>query len=183
MRPRTSFVLLVFLLSLIGAWTSASANVLPAGTILHIRTTEPIFGDSARPGSRVRGVVDRRVTVRRHVIIPNGSPATLEVVGRSSNRHRVDLSVHSIRVGGTRYTLSTNDVRLGGTERGRRGLVGAGVGGAVGGMLGGGPGAAVGATTGAGVGIVSAGSGRTQLSVPPHTPLQFRVNRAKRIGR
>src|SRR5215467_3393697 len=114
MRPRTSFVLFV-LLSLIGVWTSASAHVLPAGTILHIRTTQPIFADSAPPGTRVRGVVGRPVTIRGRVVVPIGAPATLEVVDRSPNRHRVDLSVRSIRVDGTRYALSTNEVRLAGS--------------------------------------------------------------------
>src|SRR5262245_60263805 len=175
MRPRIWFVLFVFLLSLIGAGTiPASANVLPSGTVLRVRTTQPIFANSVRPGSRVRGVVDRSVRSGGRVIIPSGSRATLEVVNRSSNRHRVDLSVRSIRVGRTRYNVSTNDVRVGssGRNRGRRGLVGAGVGGVVGGMVGGGTGLALGATTGAGVGLVSAGRGRTQLSVPPHTQLR-----------
>jgi hypothetical protein len=184
MRPRTSFVLSVFLLSLIGFGTSASANVLPKGTILHVRTTQPIWADSVRAGSRIRGVVDRPVTVRRHVLIPSGSPATLEVVDRSSNLRRVDLSVRSIRVGRTRYVVSTNEVRLGGSgSRAERGLVGAGVGAVAGGMIGGGPGAVAGATTGAGIGMITDRRGRTQLSVPAHTRLQFRVNRATPMGR
>src|SRR5262249_37901102 len=140
------------LLSLIGVWTSASANVLPAGTVLHIRTTQPIFGDSARPGTRVRGVVDRRVRTRGRVVIPSGSPAPPEVVGPAPHRRRVDLSVRSIRVGGTRYTLSTNDVRLGGSGRGPVGTTG------------------------------TFSAGRRALSVPAHTRLQFRVNRSTRIG-
>ena len=185
MRPRTSLVLCVFLLSLIVAGTSASANVLPRGTILHIRTTQPIWADSVGPGSRIRAVVDRPVIVGRHVVIPSGAPATLEVVDRSSNLRRVDLSVRSIRVDGTRYVLSTNEVRLGGStgSRAERGLVGAGVGAVAGGMLGGGPGAVVGATTGAGIGMVTSRRGRTQLSVPAHTRLQFWVNRATPMGR
>src|SRR5262249_24196471 len=99
MRPRTSFVLFVFLLSLIGAETWASASVLPAGTALHIRTTQPIFASPARAGTRVGGIVDRRVTVGRRMVIPSGSPATLVVVSRSPNHQRVNVSVRSIRVG------------------------------------------------------------------------------------
>jgi len=179
MRPRTSFVLFVFLLTLITTETWASASVLPRGTRLNIRTTQPIFADEVRPGSRIAGVVYRPVMVGRRVIIPNGSHATLQVVNRSRNWNRIDLTVSSIRVGRNRYVLSTNDVRLGGSSTGarraRRGAVGAVGGAAVGGMLGGGTGAAVGATTGAGIGMVSAGRGRTQLAVPAHTRLQFRV--------
>jgi len=161
MRPRASFVLFAFLLSLIGTETWAAANVLPSGTALHIRTTQPIVASSARPGTRVRGVVDRRVMVCRRVVIPSGTPATLVVVNRSPNRQRIDLSVRSIRVGRTQYVLSTNDVRVGGSLRGR-GTVG---------------------TTGGQARIVSAGPGRRQLSVPAHTRLLFRVNRTTRIGR
>jgi hypothetical protein len=178
MRPRKSFVLFV-LLALIGTATWASASVLPRGTRLNIRTTQPIFADDVRPGSRIAGVVYRPVTVGRRVIIPNGARATLQVVDRSRNANRIDLTVSSIRVGRNRYIVPTNDVRLGGSSTGsrrpRRGVVG-GIGGAVaGGMLGGGTGAALGATTGAGVGMVSAGRGRSQLAVPSNTRLQFRA--------
>lgn len=159
MRSRTSLLVVVFFLSLIGTGLSASAAVLPAGTFVHVRTTQPIFASSARSGTRVRGVVDRRVSVRGRVVIPSGAPATLEVVNRSPNRQRVDLSLRSIRVGGTRYFVSTGDVRVG--AGGRRGAVG---------------------TSGRGT-AVPAGRGRTQLSVPAHTRLQFRVNRTLRMGR
>ena len=185
MRRRTSLVLFVFILSLIGAGTSAFANVLPAGTVLHIRTTDAISADSAR-GTLVRGVVDQSVRIRGRMVIPSGSPATLEVVDRSSRGQRVNLAVHSIRVGGTRYTLSTNEVQLGGStgsRRWRRGVIGAGAGAAVGGLIGGGAGAAVGGTAGAATGVATAGKGRTQLYVPAHTRLQFQVNRTTHIGR
>ena len=94
MRARTSFVLFVFILSLIGAGTSALADVLPVGTVLHVRTTEPIFAD-ARPGTRVRGVVDRPIRWRGSVVVPSGAPATLEVVERFSNARRGD-SLHPV---------------------------------------------------------------------------------------
>jgi len=158
MRPRTSFALFVFLLSLIGAETWASANVLPAGTVLNIRTTQPIFASTALRGTRVRGVVDRRVRVGGSVVIPRGAPATLVVVNRSPNRQLVDLSVRSIRVGRTHYALSTNDVRVAGSMTGR-GVIG---------------------TTGGRVRRVSAAPDRG--TVPAHTRLRFQVNRTTRIG-
>jgi len=185
MRPRTLFVLFVFIGSLIGTGTSALANVLPAGTPLHIRTTESISADSAR-GTLVRGVVDRSVRIGGRMVIPSGSPATLEVVDRSSRGQRVNLAVHSIRVGGTRYTVSTNEVQLGGStgsRRWRRGTVGAIGGATVGGLIGGGTGAVVGGTAGAATGVATAGRGRTALYLPAHMRLQFQINRPTRIGR
>jgi len=184
MRTRTSVVLVIFLLSLIGVGTSAVANVLPAGTPLHIRTTQAISSEAGR-GTLVRGVVDRSVRIRGQMIIPRGSPATLEVVDRSSRGQRVNLAVHSIRVNGVRYTVSSNEVQLGGStgsRRWRRGTVGAIGGAAVGGLIGGGAGAAVGGTAGAATGVATAGTGRTQMYLPSNTHLQFQVNRATRIG-
>src|SRR5262245_62158758 len=185
MRPRTSFVLFVVLLFLIGVGTSALANVLPAGTALHIRTTQAISAEAGR-GTKVRGVVDRSVRVRRAMVIPVGSPATLEVVDRSSRGQRVNLAVHSIRVGGTTYTMSTNELQLGGStgsRRWRRGTVGAIGGAAVGGLIGGGAGAAVGGTAGAATGVATAGRGRKERYLHTNTRLQFQVNRATHIGR
>src|SRR5262245_49920959 len=101
MRPRTSFVLFVFLLSLIGAGTiSASANTLRTGTILHVRTLQPIFADRDHPGTSIRAVVDRPVRSGRTVIIPSGARATVEVVDRSTNRRRVGLGVRAVRFEG-----------------------------------------------------------------------------------
>jgi len=185
MRPRTSFVLFVVFLFLVGVGTSAFANVLPAGTPLHIRTTQSISAEAGR-GTLVRGVVDRSVRVRGQMVIPSGSPATLEVVDRSSRGQRINLAVHSIRVGGVRYTVSSNEVQLGGStgsRRWRRGTVGAIGGAAVGGLIGGGAGAAVGGTAGAATGVATAGTGRTRLYLPAHTQLQFQVNRPTHIGR
>ena len=159
MRPRTSrtsFVLFAFLLSLIGAETWASANVLPSGTVLQIRTTHPILASSARPGTRVGGVVVRRVTVGRRMVIPSGTPATLVVVNRAPNHQRINLSVRSIQVGRTRYALSTNNVSV--RTRAGRGFVG---------------------TTGGQARRVASAS---QLSVPARTRLRFQVNRTTRIG-
>jgi len=185
MRPRTSSVLFVVLLFLIGVGTSAFANVLPAGTPLHIRTTQAISSEAGRD-TLVRGVVDRSVRIRGQMIIPSGSPATLEVVDRSSRGQRVNLAVHSIRVNGVRYTVSSNEVQLGGStgsRRWRRGTVGAIGGAAVGGLIGGGAGAAVGGTAGAATGVATAGTGRTQMYLPANSRLQFQVNRATHIGR
>jgi hypothetical protein len=156
MRPRTSIVLFAFLLSLIGAETWASANALPAGTVLQIRTTHSILASSARPGTRVGGVVVRRVAVGRRMVIPSGTPATLVVVSRSPNHQRVNLRVRSIQVGRTRYALSTNNVSVR-TSRGR-GFVG---------------------TTGGQARVVSTSR---QLGVPARTRLRFQVNRTTRIG-
>jgi hypothetical protein len=194
MRPQAWFVLFGLLLPAIGSQpvSAAPGEIVPAGAVLNVRTTQPIYADNTRPGTRFSGIVDNPVQVDGRILIPRGTPATLEVVGvsRSSNlkgRDRVSLMVRSIRMGGATYAVSTNSVELKGPSEGKRavrkGIAGAGIGAAVGGLLGGGTGAAIGATAGAGTGVAVAGSGKTHLRVPAETVLRFQLNGSARIGR
>lgn len=187
MRPRAWFVLFGLLLPTIGARATYAfgAQFVPSGTILNVRTTQPIYADYAQPGMTFSGIVDYPVDVGGQIVIPRGAVATLEVVNveRSSNlkgRDRIGLNVRSLRIGGRIYPVSTSYVELRGPSEGKRAARkmagGAGIGAAIGGLLGGGTGAAIGATAGATSGLAVAGSGKTRLSVPAETVLQFRLN-------
>jgi len=191
MRLQTWLVLFGLLLPITGVPSVyASPEVVPAGTILNVRTTQPLYADSVQPGTRLPGIVEDSVAFGGRVVIPRGALATLEVVAveRSSNlkgRDRLTLRVRSVRVGGASYPLSSSYVELKGPSEGKRAtkkiLGGAGIGAAVGGLIGGGTGAALGAVAGGGTGAAVAGSGKTHLWVPAETPLQFRLNGATRI--
>jgi hypothetical protein len=191
MRSHVSFVVFSFLVLAIGQHAALAASVtLPAGTAINIRTAQQIDADSAHVGMRVNGVVDDPIDANGHVVIPRGSHAVLEVVGveRSTNmkgRDRIMLKIHSVGVGSHAYAVATNHVEIKGPSEGKRArnkiLGGAGIGAAVGGMIGGGTGAVVGATTGGGVGAVVANSGKTHLSVPSETVVQFRLSGALRV--
>jgi hypothetical protein len=194
MRPQAWFVLFGLLLPAIGSQTvyAIPGEIVPAGTILNVRTTQPIYANYTQPGARFSGIIDDPVQVGGRIVIPRGTPATLEVVGvnRSSNlkgRDRVSLRVRSIRIGGANYPVSTSYVELKGPSEGKRAarkaIGGAGVGAVIGGLLGGGTGAAIGATAGATTGVAVAGSGKTYLSVPAETVLQFQLNGSTRIAR
>ena len=194
MRPQAWFVLFGLLLPAIGSQPvyAAPGEIVPAGTVLNVRTTQPIYADYTPPGTRFSGIVEDSVEVGGRIVIPRGTPATLEVVGvsQSSNlkgRDRVSLRVRSIRIGGENYPVSTSYVQLKGPSEGKRavrkGIVGAGIGAAVGGLLGGGTGAAIGATAGAGTGVAVASSGKTHLRVPAETVLQFQLNGSTQIAR
>jgi hypothetical protein len=184
-------VLSTLLLAICSSITyAADASIVPAGTILNVRTTQPITADSSQAGMTVTGVVDDPVAVDGQVVIPRGAIATLEVVNveRSSNmkgRDRITLKVHSIQTQSGTYPVATSHVELKGPSEGKRAarkvIGGAGIGAAVGGILGGGTGAAIGATTGGGTGAVIAGSGKTHLVVPAETLLQFRLSTATRV--
>src|SRR5262249_28749605 len=142
-------------------------------------------------GMRVPATVDNPLFDRGgKIVVPRGSPATLEVVDvrRASNtrgRDRIFLKVESVNVGRRSFDVATNHIEVQGRSEGRRtgrnvarGAVG---GAAVGGMIGGGAGAAVGAATGGTTGAMVSGSGRRNTAVGPETRLQFRLAAPVRI--
>jgi len=192
MRPRAWFVVLSVCVLSIGSRTAyvSGAQTLPAGTIVNVRTTQPLYAYSAQVGMRLTAIVDDPVAVGGDIVIPRGTPTTLEVVGveQSSNmkgRDRINLKMYSIQMRGRSYPVGSSYVELKGSSEGKKAtkkiLGGAGIGAAVGGLLGGGTGAAIGALGGGGTGAVIAGSGKSHLSVPAETRLQFRLNTATRL--
>ena len=192
MRPRTfSLVLSILALAISSSVANGSgASIVPAGTVLNVRTTQPIAADSAQPGMTLTGVVDDPIAVNGAVVIPRGAIAMLEVVNveRSSNlkgKDRITLKVHSIQTESGTYPVATSQVELKGHSEGKKAarkvIGGAGIGAALGGIFGGGTGAAIGATTGGTTGAVIAGSGKTHLVVPAETLLQFRLHAAARV--
>lgn len=193
MRSRTWVVLSALLSIAISSGTVhiATAEVLPAGTVVHVRTTQPIAAESTAVGMRFGAIVDDPVVeAGGRIIIPRGAPATLEAVSveQSSNlkgRDRITLKVRAIRIGGSTYPVTTSRVELKGPSEGKRAARkiggGAGLGAAVGGIFGGGSGAAIGAVAGGATGAAVAGSGKTRLNIPAETRLQFRLDAPLRI--
>src|SRR5262245_58013131 len=119
-------------------------EVVPAGTILSVRTTQPIVADYTQVGMTMRAIVDDPIAdAEGMIVIPRGSLATLEVIGarQSSNlkgRDRITLRVLSLDVGNRTYPVASSYVELKGpSERKRAGKtigVGPGTGAAAGGM-------------------------------------------------
>ena len=168
----------------------AGASIVPAGTVLNVRTTQPLAADASQPGMTVTGVVDDPVAVNGEIVIPRGAIAVLEVVDVewSSNmkgRDRITLKVHSIHTESGTYPVATSHVELKGSSEGKKAakkvIGGAAIGGALGGIFGGGTGAAIGAATGGGTGAAITASGKTHLVVPAETLLQFRLSTAARV--
>lgn len=194
MRTYAWFALLSLLLPTIGARAVSASpqEIVPAGAILNVRTTQPIYADYVRPGARFTGIVDEAVLIDGRTMIPRGARATLEVVGteQSSNlkgRDRINFRVRSVRVGNNTFAVSSNYVQVKGPSEGKKavkkGVIGGGIGAVVGGLIGGGTGAAIGATAGAGTGVAIAGSGKQHLVVPAETRLQFQLSGATRMNR
>jgi hypothetical protein len=194
MRPRVWFVLFGLLLTTAITRTlyAASDELVPAGTILTVRTTEPLYADYTHPGMRLVGIVDDPVDVGGRIVVPRGAQATLEVVGveHSSNmkgRDRITLKMQSLHFHGASYPVSASYVQLKGPSEGKKAAKkiagGAGIGAALGGLIGGGSGAAWGALAGGGTAAAVTGSGKKQLSIPAETRIQFQLTGTMRIAR
>ena len=191
MRRTLPVVLTTLLLVICSSITyAAAASIVPAGTVLNVRTTQPIAAESAQPGMTLTGVVDDPIAVNGEIVIARGAIAMLEVVNveQSSNmkgRDRITFKVHSIQTKSGTYPVATNQVELKGSSEGKKAakkiIGGAGIGAALGGILGGGTGAAIGAATGGGTGAVITGSGKTHLVVPAETLLQFQLSTSLRV--
>ena len=190
MKSRHSMVVGFLVLMVYPYATFAAVETLPAGTVINIRTTQPIDADAVHVGMMVDALVDDPVDAAGTVVIPRGTHALLEVVRveESSNvkgRDRVVVKLHSLRIGSRVYPIAANHVEFKGPSEGKRArnkiLGGAGVGALFGGLIGGGTGAVVGATTGGATGAIVAGSGKTHLSVPAETVIQFRLAGTVRV--
>src|SRR4030095_3521685 len=116
-------------LLLVATLRTADANgaeVLPVGTVVNVRTTQPIVVYSSHVGMRFRAIVEDPVMdVRGYVVVPRGSLATLEAVDvrQSSNlkgRDRITLRVLSLHVGDRSYPITSSSVELKGHSEGKR---------------------------------------------------------------
>ncbi len=194
MLPRLWLMDFGFLLLAVGFQPARAvgADLIPAGTVVNVRTLQAIDADSSSPGMKVSAAIDDPIDVGGHVAIPRSAPAMLEVVhvSRSSNmegRDRITLKILWIKSNQRVYSVATNYVELKGPSEGKKAARkiagGAGIGALAGGIFGGGTGAAIGAVAGGTTGAVITGSGKTHLNVPAETRLQFRLNTSVRVQR
>lgn len=161
---------------------------VPAGTLLQIRTVEPLDSAHLQPGEGFDATVARDVWQGNVLAIPRGATVMGVVVeakqpqGKLGGKPHMDLQITSLNLGGRTYRLDTNvwssvgpnkaGYTVSNTATG--GLLGA----IIGGIIGRGAGAAVGAGVGAmaGLGASSATKG-PHIYIPSEAVLNFHLNR------
>jgi hypothetical protein len=188
---RNSFPSFALLVLSFTALHSGSAQihpwVVPSGTNIRVRTTDPIDVQSVQPGWRYRGVlVDPLKNSAGMVLIPSGTPAKVKVVRvkkstRISGRDKIYLQVDGFVYKGKAYALVTTIAESRGKGKGKRALegagIGAGAGGLIGGLAGGGAGFAAGALLGGATGTgAAAATGGEHLTIPAETVLTFQLS-------
>src|SRR5690348_6145095 len=159
---------------------------IPAGTVITVRTVDPIDSSNNKTGDEFAATVDSQIEQNGQVVVPRYAKARLQLVaarsaGHIKGRSEVQLQLVSLAVDGKSYPVSAGVYQQAASSRGKqtaeRAGIGAAVGGIIGAIAGGGKGAAIGAGVGAGAGtgVQMATKGQT-VKIPPETKLDFTLS-------
>jgi len=161
--------------------------VVPVGTVLTVRTNEPLSTKKLQVGAVFTGSVMTPITLEGKLIIPKGSDVhgtvtQVKKAGRFKGGAELVLSLNGITVKGHTYNIVTEYYGQQSKGKGKRTTAmiagGAGTGAAIGGIAGGGQGAAIGALAGAAVGTVGAMTGNRDIELPAESALSFKLDQS-----
>jgi len=159
---------------------------IPSGTLLQVRTSEPLDATRVQPGQVFAATVAADVYQGSVLALPRGAVITGKVVATQSNKgdlagkQGLSLALTSVNLGGQVYTLPTDTWSgqgpgKGGYSAGNT-IGGAGIGAVIGAIAGGGAGAAIGAGAGAILGAgTSAATTGPRMYVPAEAVLNFHL--------
>src|SRR5262245_25864424 len=158
---------------------------IPEGTLIAVRTSDPIDSSTAKVGQTFRATLDVPLTVGDESLAPRGADVDLrlthvESAGSLTGQSKVSLDLERIFVAGKFYTVASTvyekQAESQTKQTAKRSGIGAGIGAVIGAIAGGGKGAAIGAGVGggAGVGIEAAGKG-PQVRIDSESRLDFRL--------
>jgi hypothetical protein len=158
---------------------------VPVGKVLTVTLDQTINSKIANNGDSFAASLAEPVTVDANVVLPigtkvRGTIVTAQSAGKFKGNALLQLTLDSVSVNGTRYSIQTSEFEDAGKGRGKRTAIGAGGGAAFGAILGavagGGKGAAIGALAGGGAGTAAAGfTGKKDIVLPAETRLHFRL--------
>jgi hypothetical protein len=160
---------------------------IPAGTVLTVRTVDPINTSINKTGDEFGATIDAPVSANGQIVIPRYSKARLRLVaersaGRIKGQSEVQLQMVSLTVNGRTYPVRTGVFQQKaaasrGKQTAKRVGIGAAVGGIIGAIAGGGKGAAIGAGVGAGAGTgVQMATKGQAVKIPTETQLDFALS-------
>lgn len=160
------------------------AVMVPAGTLLRVRTIDGIDVDKSQAGMKFRASLDDPIMISGNVIVPRGADVVLiaskvEQGGRMKGSDLIELKISSITAGGRAYPVVTSQAQSKTSGEGKKTTKkvagGAGLGAIIGGIAGGGTGAAIGALAGGAGGTALAAAGQPHLKIPSETRLEFQL--------
>lgn len=162
--------------------------VLPRGTRLQVRLNQTIDVKHVESGDRFTGTLAQPVVEGNTVAVPEGSPATGEILlahkrGKFKGKSVLALTLTRLEVNGTNYRIDTSNLAETKKGKGKRSAAfiggGAGMGMLIGGIATGGVGLLVGGLAGGGAGALGAAfTGNRDLSIPAESVITFRLQNA-----
>jgi len=159
---------------------------IPQGTLLQLRTNEPVASKKAQAGTAVEFTVIHDVVFGGVLAIPRGATIHGEVVeakkaGELSGSPELSLKLDSLDLGGKNYPLASDQFKVKGPNKAGQtagsALGGALLGAIIGGAAGRGTGAAIGAGAGAAAGTAaSAASSGPGVWIPAEALVEFHLS-------
>ena len=160
---------------------------LPEGTLLQLRTSEPVNSKFAKDGTPVQFLVIQDVTSGGVLAIPRGAlvhgvVSEVKQAGDLKGAPVLALKLTSLDLGGQNYTLETDQFKVKGPGKGGEtaGHIfgGALLGAMIGGIADRGVGAAIGAAAGAGAGTAaSAATPGPNVWIPAEAKVDFHLDK------
>jgi hypothetical protein len=159
---------------------------IPAGTLIQLRTAEPVSSKNAKQGAPVEFTVIRDVTYGGVLAIPRGATVhgvvtETHAAGQLAGNSGFALALTSLDLGGKTYPIESDLFKVKGPNKAgytAGNVVGGAVLGAIiGGIAGGGDGAAIGAGVGAGAGTAASAATRGPNAwIPPEAQVNFHLS-------
>ena len=159
--------------------------VVPGGTLLTVRTNEPLSTKTVKTGTFFTGALMTPITLEGRMAIPQGAKVTGVVIaakkaGKFKGGASLTLALESLTVRGHKYNIVTEYFAQESKGKGKRTAVmigaGAGTGAAIGGAAAGGTGAAIGALAGATAGTLGSLTGKRDIELPAESALIFKLD-------
>jgi hypothetical protein len=167
---------------------AAPSNEFPAGTVVSVRTIDPVDSESDQEGKIYRASLSADLFLDGQAIARKNDPAqirlrSLSQSGKVSGSTEVTLELYTITVNGKAVPVQSGDVTQDSAGKGRKTSRNAGIGAVAGGLIGalagGGKGAAIGAASG---GALGAGSSvltkGPKVRIPSETLLRFTLSQS-----
>ena len=151
---------------------------VPAGTVLMVRTSQPISTSSVRTGDRFSCKLDADLVVNDVVVAPRNTPVYGTVVAAESARRvvgqsKLEIMLTELSINGELQPIQTNTWSSEGARSGGKAVKGALAGAAIGGIADGSDGAQTGAAIGATAGALKRGEA---VSIPQNQLMEFQLS-------
>jgi hypothetical protein len=166
--------------------TATGPVTVPKGTLLMLRTSEPVSSKNAKEGTPVEFVLIRDVVAGGVLAIPRGATIHGLVTGATkagelAGSAELSLKLTSLELGGQTYPLDTDEFKVTGPNKAGQTAGSAITGGLVGTIIGCAAGRGVGCAIGAGVGAAagtaaSAASSGPSAWIPAEARVDFHLN-------